>query len=86
MRAPRPASLFGKGQAEEIAAAVETAEAKLLIVDAGLTPVQQKNLEDITKTKVIDRTGLILEIFGERAATAKGRLQASFVAWKAAHD
>ena len=75
VRAPRPASLFGKGQAEEIAAAVETAEAKLLIVDAGLTPVQQKNLEDITKTKVIARTGLILEIFGERAATAEGRLQ-----------
>ena len=51
------------------------AEAELLIVDAAITPVQQKNLEDGTKAKVIDRTGLILEIFGERAATAEGRLQ-----------
>ena len=47
----------------------------MLIVDAALTPVQQKSLEDGVKTKVIDRTGLILEIFGERAATAEGRLQ-----------
>ena len=75
IRAPRPASLFGKGQAEEIAQSVEENGAKLLIVDASLTPVQQKNLEDMTKAKVIDRTGLILEIFGERAATAEGRLQ-----------
>ena len=48
---------------------------KLLLVDTILTPVQQKNLEELTKCKVIDRTGLILEIFGERAATAEGRLQ-----------
>ena len=75
IRAPRPASLFGKGQAEEIAQSVADNDAKLLIVDASLTPVQQKNLEVITKAKVIDRTGLILEIFGERAATAEGRLQ-----------
>ena len=51
------------------------ADAGLLIVDAALTPVQQKSLEEEAKTKVIDRTGLILEIFGERAATAEGRLQ-----------
>ncbi len=75
VRAPRPASLFGKGQAEEIAVSIEDNDAKLLIVDASLTPVQQKTLEDMTKAKVIDRTGLILEIFGERAATAEGRLQ-----------
>lgn len=75
LRAPRPASLFGKGQAEEIAGIVADKEAGLLIVDASLTPVQQKSLEEITKAKVIDRTGLILEIFGERAATAEGRLQ-----------
>jgi GTP-binding protein HflX len=50
-------------------------EAALLIVDSALTPIQQKNLEDEVGTKVIDRTGLILEIFGERAATAEGRLQ-----------
>ena len=71
----RPASLFGKGQAEEIAEVAEQHEATLLIVDASLTPVQQKTLEELTSCKVIDRTGLILEIFGERAATAEGRLQ-----------
>lgn len=75
IRQPRPATLFGKGQVEEIAARAEEREAKVLVVDAALTPVQQKNLEDGTKAKVIDRTGLILEIFGERAATAEGRLQ-----------
>jgi GTP-binding protein HflX len=75
LRQVRPASLFGKGQAEEIADAARTDDLKLLIVDTILTPVQQKNLEDLTKCKVIDRTGLILEIFGERAATAEGRLQ-----------
>jgi len=75
IRQPRPATLFGKGQVERIADAVRQAGAELLIVDAAVTPVQQKNLEDETKAKVIDRTGLILEIFGERAATAEGRLQ-----------
>ena len=75
IRQKRPATLFGKGQVEKIADAVRQAEAELLIVDAPITPVQQKNLEDETKAKVIDRTGLILEIFGERAATAEGRLQ-----------
>jgi GTP-binding protein HflX len=75
VRSAKPASLFGKGQAEEIAAMVATNEAGLLVVDASLTPVQQKTLEEMTKAKVIDRTGLILEIFGERAATAEGRLQ-----------
>jgi GTP-binding protein HflX len=75
LRQIRPASLFGKGQAEEIAEVAEQREATLLIVDASLTPVQQKTLEELTSCKVIDRTGLILEIFGERAATAEGRLQ-----------
>jgi GTPase len=75
IRAPRPGTLFGSGQTEQIAEAVAAAEAELLIVDASITPIQQKNLETATKTKVIDRTGLILEIFGERAATAEGRLQ-----------
>jgi GTP-binding protein HflX len=75
LRQVRPASLFGKGQAEEIAGLAEENSATLLIVDAGLTPVQQKTLEELTGCKVIDRTGLILEIFGERAATAEGRLQ-----------
>ena len=75
LRQIRPASLFGKGQAEEIAALAEENEASLLIIDAALTPVQQKTLEELTSCKVIDRTGLILEIFGERAATSEGRLQ-----------
>jgi GTPase len=75
VRSPRPATLLGKGQVEEIAEAAKEQDAGLLIVDAALTPVQQKNLEDEVGTKVIDRTGLILEIFGERAATAEGRLQ-----------
>jgi GTPase len=75
IRSPRPATLFGSGQVEQIAEAVEREGAELLIVDAPITPIQQKNLETGTKAKVIDRTGLILEIFGERAATAEGRLQ-----------
>jgi GTP-binding protein HflX len=75
VRAPRPATLFGSGQVEQLAEAVREAEAELLIVDGTITPIQQKNLETAVKAKVIDRTGLILEIFGERAATAEGRLQ-----------
>jgi GTP-binding protein HflX len=75
VRTVRPATLLGKGQVEEIAAAAKEQTAGLLIVDAALSPVQQKNLEEEVGTKVIDRTGLILEIFGERAATAEGRLQ-----------
>ena len=75
VRAPRAATLFGGGQVEELAALVEETEAELLVVDGALTPIQQRNLEDRVKAKVIDRTGLILEIFGERAATAEGRLQ-----------
>jgi GTP-binding protein HflX len=75
VRTVRPATLLGKGQVEEIAVLAKEQEAHLLIVDAALTPIQQKNLEDEAGTKVIDRTGLILEIFGERAATAEGRLQ-----------
>jgi GTP-binding protein HflX len=75
IRSVRPATLLGKGQVEEIAEAAKDQGAGLLIVDSALTPIQQKNLEDEVGTKVIDRTGLILEIFGERAATAEGRMQ-----------
>ena len=75
VRSVRPATLLGKGQVEEIAELAKEKNAGLLIVDAALTPIQQKNLEEEAGTKVIDRTGLILEIFGERAATAEGRLQ-----------
>ena len=75
VRTVRPATLLGKGQVDEVAGLAKDHGAGLLVVDAALTPVQQKNLEDETGAKVIDRTGLILEIFGERAATAEGRLQ-----------
>jgi len=75
LRQMRPATLLGKGQVEEIAALAKEHDAGLLIVDAPLAPVQQKSLEEEVRAKVIDRTSLILEIFGERAATAEGRLQ-----------
>jgi GTP-binding protein HflX len=75
IRNPRPATLFGAGQVDSIGDAARMAEAQLIVVDGALTPVQQRNLETATGAKVIDRTGLILEIFGERAATAEGRLQ-----------
>ncbi len=75
LRDPKPATLFGSGQVEQIAMAARMGEAELIIVDAALTPIQQRNLEKAIEAKVIDRTGLILEIFGERAATAEGRLQ-----------
>jgi GTP-binding protein HflX len=75
VRSVRPATLLGKGQVEELAELAKQADAHLLIVDSALTPIQQKNLENEAGIKVIDRTGLILEIFGERAATAEGRLQ-----------
>jgi GTPase len=75
IRDVRPATLFGKGQLETLSATANVHEVELVIVDSALTPVQQKNLETAFKAKVIDRTGLILEIFGERAASAEGRLQ-----------
>ena len=75
VRQIKPATLFGSGQAEQIAAQVAAHEAELVIVDNALSPVQQSNLEKAFGAKVIDRTGLILEIFGERAATNEGRLQ-----------
>jgi GTP-binding protein HflX len=75
VRTIRPATLLGKGQVEELAELAKAERAGLLVVDSALTPIQQKNLEEEVGTKVIDRTGLILEIFGERAVTAEGRLQ-----------
>lgn len=75
IRQMQPNTLFGSGQVENIAVWCEQHEAELVIVDGALTPIQQRNLETRLKRKVIDRTGLILEIFGERAATAEGRLQ-----------
>ena len=75
VRDVRPATLFGAGQVEQIGVDAEMAEAELIIVDGALSAIQQRTLEEKLKRKVIDRTGLILEIFGERAATAEGRLQ-----------
>jgi GTP-binding protein HflX len=75
VRSPRAVTLLGGGQVEEIAQIGKDLEIDLLIVDASLTAIQQRNLEERTGLKTIDRTGLILEIFGERAATAEGRLQ-----------
>ena len=75
VRKTKAATLFGSGQIEEIAAMMVAADAELLIIDGNLTAIQQRNLEKAVEAKVIDRTGLILEIFGERAATAEGRLQ-----------
>jgi GTPase len=75
VRKPAPATLLGAGKVEEIAALVRVHEADLVIVDHPLTPVQQRNLEKAWSAKVLDRTGLILEIFGDRAQTSEGRLQ-----------
>ena len=72
---PKPATLFGSGKVEELAGIVRIEEAELVVVDHPLTPVQQRNLETAWDAKVLDRTGLILEIFGERARTREGRLQ-----------
>jgi GTP-binding protein HflX len=75
LSAIRPATYLGKGKVEEFAGIVRTHEAGLVFVDASLTPVQQRNLEKAWNAKVVDRTGLILEIFGERAHTREGALQ-----------
>ena len=72
---PRPATLFAAGVVETLAALVKAKRVEVAIVDAGLTPVQQRNLERAWDCKVIDRTGLIFEIFGERARTREGSLQ-----------
>ncbi|MBX3575004.1 MAG: GTPase HflX [Mesorhizobium sp.] len=72
---PRPATLLGSGKIADLAATVAEKEAELVIVDHPLTPVQQRNLEKELKAKVLDRTGIILEIFGRRARTKEGALQ-----------
>jgi GTP-binding protein HflX len=72
---PKPGTLLGSGKIEEIKAALDAHDAGLVIVDHPLTPVQQRNLEKEWNAKVIDRTGLILEIFGRRASTKEGTLQ-----------
>jgi GTP-binding protein HflX len=71
----RPATFIGKGKVEEIAGLVKTEEAGIVVMDCALSPVQQRNLEKAWQAKVLDRTGLILEIFGRRAHTREGSLQ-----------
>ena len=75
LRSASASMLFGKGQIERLAAAVAAHDAQLVVIDGAVTPIQQRNLERELKAKVIDRTGLILEIFGERASTREGTLQ-----------
>jgi len=75
VRTVRPASLFGLGKVDEIGELCRAADVAVVIVDDALTPIQQRNLERAWNVKVIDRTGLILEIFARRARTAEGRLQ-----------
>lgn len=72
---PKPATLLGTGKVSEIAELVKEANAELVVVDHPLTPVQQRNLEKALNAKVLDRTGIILEIFGRRARTKEGALQ-----------
>jgi GTP-binding protein HflX len=71
----RPATFIGKGKTEEIAGLVKTHEAGIVVMDCALSPVQQRNLEKAWGAKVVDRTALILEIFGRRARTREGALQ-----------
>ncbi|MGA7789478.1 MAG: GTPase HflX, partial [Xanthobacteraceae bacterium] len=71
----RPATYLGKGKVEEIAGLVKSFEAGVVVMDCALSPVQQRNLEKAWNAKVVDRTGLILEIFGRRARTREGALQ-----------
>lgn len=75
-----PATYLSKGGVEKIAQACEEQKPELVYIDTQVSPVQQRNLERAFKTKVIDRTGLILEIFGDRAQTREGRLQVELAA------
>jgi GTP-binding protein HflX len=71
----RPATYLGKGKVEEIAGLVKSFDVGIVVMDCALTPVQQRNLEEAWNAKVLDRTSLILEIFGRRARTREGTLQ-----------
>ena len=80
LREVRPATLFGPGKLEELRERIEHDEVALVLVDGPVTPVQQRNLERAWKAKLLDRTGLILEIFSDRAATREGVLQVEMAA------
>ena len=71
----RPATYLGKGKVEEILGLITGHHIELVVMDCALSPIQQRNLEKAWSTKVLDRTGLILEIFGRRAKTKEGALQ-----------
>jgi GTP-binding protein HflX len=73
--APRPATLFGTGKVEELKGLIAADDIALVIIDHPVSAIQQRNLERAWNVKVLDRTGLILEIFGRRARTREGRLQ-----------
>ena len=75
LNALRPATFLGKGKVEEISGLVKSFDAGIVVMDCALSPVQQRNLEKAWDAKVLDRTGLILEIFGRRARTREGALQ-----------
>ncbi len=75
LRKVTPSTIFGKGSVNDISEEIEDSGADLVIINRDISPAQQRNLEKAWQVKVIDRTGLILEIFGERAATHEGRLQ-----------
>lgn len=76
----KPSTLFGKGKVEDISKTISSKKIRIVIIDGALTPIQQRNLERAWNCKVIDRTGLILEIFGKRAKTREGRLQVDLAA------
>ncbi len=75
LRSAQVSRLLGTGQIERLAGMAAAMDVEVVVIDGPVTPVQQRNLEKMLKAKVIDRTGLILEIFGERASTAEGTLQ-----------
>ncbi len=77
---PHPGTLFGKGKIAEIGTRIKAEEIELILVDGPVSPVQQRNLEREWKVKLLDRTGLILEIFSDRAATREGVLQVEMAA------
>ncbi|MBU3029995.1 GTPase HflX [Paracoccus marinaquae] len=80
LRSPDPGRLFGKGKLAEIGARLAEAEAELVLIDGPVSPVQQRNLEKDWDVKLLDRTGLILEIFADRARTREGVLQVELAA------
>lgn len=77
---PHPGALFGSGKVEELRERIAEAGAEVVVIDGPVSPVQQRNLEKAWKVKILDRTGLILEIFGERARTREGVLQVELAA------